>query len=263
MDLGLADKVACVAAASAGLGFAVARRLAAEGARVALCSRDESRVQDAAARIARETGAQTTAVACDLASPDGPARFVEEARGALGPVELLVCNAGGPAAGTFDELDDAAWERAFQLTLMSAVRLIRAALPDMRDRRFGRILAITSISAREPVDGLLLSNAFRAAVTGLVKTLSREVGCEGVTVNAIMPGYTATERLQELARGIAAREHIEPTQVYERWAQQTAVGRIATVEEFAATAAFLLSDKASSVTGAAVPVDGGWLRSIV
>lgn len=263
MDLGLRDRVACVAAASSGLGRGVALALAREGASVVLCSRDEGRARDAAASIASETGASVMGVAADVTTAAGVERFIGAAIDTHSRLDILVTNAGGPPSGTFDTTDDDAWERAFHLTLMSAVRLARIALPHMTARKWGRILNITSISAKQPVDGLLLSNAMRAAVTGMAKTLSREVAPHGVTVNTILPGYTGTERLVDLASVIADREGLSRDDVYARWASETPIGRIATVEEFAAVAAFLVSAPASYITGAAIPVDGGWIRSLL
>ena len=173
MDLGIRGRTALVAGSGAGIGRAVAESLAAEGAHVGLCARTKETIGRAAAEIAAKHGVKTFGLACDLAEPTAPATFVNLARQALGPATILVTNAGGPPAGTFETLDDAAWERAYRITLMSAVRLIREALPAMREARWGRIVNIASISVRQPIDGLLLSNSLRAAVAGMAKTLSR------------------------------------------------------------------------------------------
>lgn len=262
MDLGITGRTALVAASGTGIGRAIARGLAAEGARVALCARTAAVVEQTAGEIQREHAVDTCAVACDLSRPGGPEEFVARASERLGPPTILVANAGGPPAGGFQGLDDGDWEGAFQLTLMSAVRLARAALPSMRREKWGRILNIASVSVRQPIDGLLLSNSLRAAVVGLAKTLSREVGPAGILVNNLCPGYTFTDRLEELAERRARDAGTAPEAVYEGWKAQTPLGRIGTPEEVASLAVFLCSQAASYITGQTICVDGGLVAGL-
>ncbi len=263
MDLGLAGRVAAVAASSRGLGRATARALAAEGASVALCGRDEGRVREAAEAIARETGARTLAVAADVSRADDCRRFVDTAAAELGRLDILVTNTGGPRAGGFDGVGTEDWEAAFRLTLANVVALVQAAVPHMRARRWGRILNIASTSAKQPIDGLVLSNAFRPAIAGLSKTLANELGRDGILVNTICPGYTATDRLRELAEARSVKAGTAPAQELSAFGAGVPLGRVASPEEFAAVAAFLCSERASYVTGAVIPVDGGASRGLL
>ena len=242
MDIGIAGRRAAVAAGSRGLGFAVASALAAEGVLVAVCSRDAARIEAAA----RAIGGAAVPLVADVSTPSGAERFVAEAREALGGVDILVANAGGPPAGTFESTPLEAYGPALELSLLSVVAMCCAAVPEMRERRWGRVLAITSLAVRQPYPTLILSNTARAGATGFLKTLAREVAADGVTVNSLQPGSHATERLRELyggsldeaARAVPARE----------------VGR---PEDFGRVAAFLCSEHARFITGAAIPVDGG------
>ena len=244
MDMGLSGRRALVTGASRGLGCAIATSLIGEGADVAICARDEARIHETAARI----GAR--GFACDL-TPRGAGKSLSEAVvQVMGGIDILVVNTGGPPTGTFDALASSAWELALNALFMSAIDLIGAVLPGMRQRGWGRILVVTSVAAKEPHPGLILSNAIRPALHGLVNSLSREVASEGVTVNAILPGLTRTERLQELGLSEEAVAALVPA------------GRMGTPEEFAALATFLVSGPAGYVTGQAVACDGGLLRSI-
>jgi 3-oxoacyl-[acyl-carrier protein] reductase len=257
VNLGLEGKVALVCGASRGLGRAVAGELAEEGAALAVCSRDAEQLDVAAA----ELGA--FAVAADLAVSGEPTRVVEATVERLGRLDVLVANTGGPPAGTHDTLTLDDWDAATALLLRSTVELATAALPGMKERGWGRILAITSVAVKQPVDNLVLSNSLRAAVTGFAKTLSREVAPYGITVNTILPGYTATERVTELNRANAEREGVEPAEIQARLEASIPLGRLAEPREFAALAAFLASERAGYITGGAFAVDGGWLRGLL
>ena len=263
MDLGLADRVAAVAASSRGLGRATARALAAEGAAVALCGRDAAAVREAAEAIAAESGVRTLAVTADVSSPADCRRFVDTAASELGRLDILVTNTGGPRAGAFDAVNPEDWDAAFRLTLANVVALVQAAVPHMRARRWGRIVNIASLSAKQPIDGLVLSNAFRPAIAGLSKTLANELGKDGILVNTLCPGYTATDRLKELAETRATKSGTTPAQELANFSAGVPLGRVATPEEFAAVAAFLCSERASFITGATIPVDGGASRGLL
>lgn len=263
MDLGLKGKVAAVAAASRGLGRATARALAAEGASVALCGRDEARIREASEAIAGETGARTLAVVADVGRAADCRAFVEKAAEAFGRLDILVTNTGGPKPGGFEGVGDDDWEQAFAVTLKNVVHLVRAAVPHMRKNRWGRIVNVASLSAKQPVDGLVLSNAFRPAIVGLAKTLANELGRDGILVNNVCPGYTRTDRLDELAHVRAKAAGTTPEKILEGLAQAVPLGRVAEPEELAAVVAFLCSERASYVTGATIPVDGGATRGLL
>jgi 3-oxoacyl-[acyl-carrier protein] reductase len=263
MDLGLAGRVAAVAASSRGLGRATARALAAEGASVALCGRGADAVKEAAEAIAAESGVRTLAVTADVSSPADCSRFVATAAAELGRLDILVTNTGGPRPGAFEAVAAEDWEAAFRVTLANVVALVQAAVPHMRERRWGRIVNIASLSAKQPIDGLVLSNAFRPAIAGLSKTLANELGKDGILVNTLCPGYTATDRLRELAEARAVKAGTTPAQELAAFAGGVPLGRVAAPEEFAAVAAFLCSERASFVTGAVIPVDGGASRGLL
>jgi 3-oxoacyl-[acyl-carrier protein] reductase len=263
VDLGLKGRAAAVAAASRGLGRATARALAAEGASVALCGRDETRVREAAETIAAETGARTLAVRADVSVAADCRAFVERAAETFGRLDVLVTNTGGPRPGGFTSVEDADWETAFRVTLANVVHLVQAAVPHMRKGGWGRIVNVASLSAKQPVDGLVLSNAFRPAIAGLAKTLAAELGKDGILVNTLCPGYTRTDRLEELAEVRARAAGTTPDRVIEGLAQSVPLGRVAQPEEFAAVAVFLCSERASYVTGTTIAVDGGACRGLL
>lgn len=259
MDLGLAGLTALVAAATDGLGLAAAEQLASEGANVAICGRSAERLEEALA-VLRARAARPEAIAgwtADLTNPDDCERLVRDTVSRFGGLDILITNAGGPPAGRFDAVGLEIFEEAMQLTLMSAVRLIKLSLPHMRQSRAPSILTITSISLKQPVSGLLMSNTFRPAVAGVTKTLSQELGPENIRVNSILPGWTATNRVVEI---FEFRAEQNGTSVESERAQVTRnipLGRMADPAEFGRVAAFLVSPAASYVTGAMIPVDGG------
>ena len=263
MDLGLKHKVAIVAAASRGIGFACARDLAREGARVFLCSRDARHASDAAQKIHEETGADVAGLACDVRNEAEVAAFVNLAIERGGRIDICVTNAGGPPAKTFAQTDLEALREAFELNALSAIRFAKLVLPGMLERKWGRIINITSVSVKQPIDGLLLSNTVRAGLTGWAKTVSNEVAAQGVTVNNVAPGYTLTERQDELAevRGKAAGKSKQ--EIIDSWALQAPIQRMAQPEEISAAVAFLASERASYITGVTLAVDGGWVKSLL
>jgi 3-oxoacyl-[acyl-carrier protein] reductase len=262
MDFGLKDRVALVAAASRGIGYAAARELAREGARVFLCSRDERRASDAAKAIHDETGANVAGIRADVTNGSDAGAFVNLAVERAGRVDICVTNAGGPPATTFADTDMDMFRHAFELNGLSAIRLTKLVLPGMRQRKWGRIINITSISVKQPVDGLLLSNTVRAGLTGWAKTVSNEVAMDGVTVNNVAPGYTLTERQDELAEARGQAVGKPKQEMIDLWASQTPMRRMASPDEIAAAIAFLASERASYITGVTLQVDGGWTRGL-
>ena len=265
MDLGLRDRVALVAAASKGLGRAVAEDFAREGAKVAMCSRDEAAITTAADDIQRETRSTTVRpIAADLSTTAGCETFVNRAVDAYGALDILYVNAGGPPPGRFDDLDDAAWTKAFELTLMSAVRLTRLALPHMRKQRGGSIVYSTSTTLRQPINALnlILSNALRSSVHGMAKTLSADLAKEGIRVNAVQPGRIATDRLVQIDTDNAKRQGVSVDEIRKRVEASIPMGRYGRAEEFAAVVVFVASPRASYLTGTTIQVDGGMLPSI-
>jgi 3-oxoacyl-[acyl-carrier protein] reductase len=262
MDLGIKDRVAVVAASSRGLGQAVARGLAKEGVRLALCARTSAALDAAAEEIRRETGAEVMTRALDVTDHDAVRQFVSAVVERFGRLDICVANAGGPPAKSFAETSIEDWRAAADLNLMSTVYFAKEALPAMQRQQWGRFIAITSVAVKQPVEGLILSNAVRSAVSGLIKTLANEYGRYGVLVNNVCPGYTATARLVELSRRLAGKDDVDPAEIQERWAQQTALGRVGRPEEFADLVVFLASERASYITGASIAVDGGLVKGL-
>lgn len=262
MDFGIAGRVALVAASSKGLGRAVAEELAAEGAHVVMCARGEETLEEAVASADACGSGEVFGIAADLGDPSATAAVADAALERFGRVDILVNNAGGPPAGPFEAHDPAAWRGAIRLNLGSALQLTRALLPGMKARKWGRILNITSVAVKEPVDGLILSNSVRAAVTGFAKSLSNEVAGFGVTVNNVLPGFTRTARLEQLARVQAEAADVTTEEIEAGWNAAIPAGRVGEAREFAAVVAFLASERASYVTGVSVAVDGGRTRAL-
>jgi 3-oxoacyl-[acyl-carrier protein] reductase len=262
MDLGLAGKTALVTAASGGLGYATALALAGEGAHVAICSRELGRAQEAAATIAADTGATVHGFAADVSVAADLERLVGDAADALGGLDVLVNNAGGPPPGGFDTLDDAAWERGFQLTLMSAVRGIRNALPHFERAGGGSILTILSSSIKQPIPNLLISNVYRPGLAGLTKSLAIDLAPQGIRVNGLAPGRIATDRTLQLNAALAERQGKTPDEIMKASVATIPMGRLGEADEFGRVAAFLCSPAASYVTGHMMIVDGGSVRAL-
>jgi len=257
MKIDMSGRTALVGGSSAGLGLAIAHGLAASGANVVLCARSAESLVRAASEVDASGPGEVITVPTDLTRVAQIDALASRALERFGTVDILVNNAGGPPPGTFDDLGEADWRHAVDLTLMSAVELTRRLLPAMRAQRWGRVINVTSTSVKQPVDGLILSNSIRSAVVGWAKTLANEIGPEQVLVNNVCPGYTTTERLAQLAGAVASRQGIEAEEVFENWAALTPLRRLATPEEFANVVVFLASDAASYVHGATIAVDGG------
>jgi 3-oxoacyl-[acyl-carrier protein] reductase len=263
MDLGLAGRVAIVAAASKGLGLAVATELAREGAHVAICARNSSTLEEAAAQIQQVTGREVFHQALDVADPKAVAAFVAAVETRFGRIDICVTNTGGPPSKLFKDASLEDWKAATEQLLMSAVFFAKETLPRMQKNKWGRLITITSSAVKQPVDGLLLSNSIRSAVTGLARTLANEYAADGITVNNVCPGYTRTDRLDNIAAAISARTGVAPQDSFAKWESQVPAGRLGTPEEFAAVVAFLASERASYVNGVSLAVDGGLVRSLL
>jgi 3-oxoacyl-[acyl-carrier protein] reductase len=263
MDLGLAGRVAIVAAASKGLGFAAAHELAREGANVAICARTASDLQSAAAKIQKQSGREVFHQVVDVTDAKAVAAFVAAVETHFGRIDICITNSGGPPSKLFEETRNEEWQAAIDQLLMGCVHFARETLPRMKKNKWGRLITITSYAVKQPVDGLLLSNSIRSAVTGLAKTLANEYGPYGITVNNVCPGYTRTDRLGDLANAISARTGAKPEAVFESWERQIPAGRIGTPEEFAAVVTFLASERASYVNGTSIAIDGGIVRSLL
>ena len=263
MDLGLKDKVAIVGGASKGIGRAAALGLAREGARVAISARNPDQLNATAEEIRQETGADILAVPGDLSQAEATERVVDEAVARFGTVHVLVANTGGPPMGNFDNMDDAAWENAFALNFLSTVRLIRKVLPHMQQQNWGRILSVMSMSVKEPIDGLILSNGVRPAVVGMAKTLSREIGKHNITVNTVLPGLILTDRLRGGISARAERAGKSFDETLEASAANIPLGRIGDPQEMANVIVFLASEAASYVNGVSLQVDGGVVRGLL
>jgi 3-oxoacyl-[acyl-carrier protein] reductase len=260
---GVEGRTAIIGGSSSGLGYAVAELLARSGARVMVVSRSEDRVAKAVDNIRSVGGGAVEGFVADFTDEDAPAAVVTAARDAFGPPEIVVTNSGGPPGMPATSATAKDLQGASELLLLPVQRFAELTLPAMREKGWGRFVAITSIAVREPIPGLVLSNAIRAAVTGYLKSLSDEVAGEGVTINSVCPGYTATDRLGELAAMVAERDGVTVDDVFAGWAAQAPVGRLLRPEEVASAVGFLCSEAASGITGVALPVDGGLGRSLV
>jgi 3-oxoacyl-[acyl-carrier protein] reductase len=260
MDLGLKNKRALVTGASRGLGYATALRLAREGCRVAVNSRSEENATAAAEKIASETGTQAIGLAGDVSNPSTPDKLVADTVEAFGGLDLLVTNAGGPPPGAFESFDEETWQKSIDLSFMSHVRLIRTALPHLRKSDAASVLTVTSISVKQPIVNLVLSNSVRAATVGLTKTLAIELGRDGIRFNSILPGWTETERVVQLMESRAAENKSTVKEETAKQSKESPLRRIGQPEEFAKAAAFLLSPAASYITGVMLNVDGGMYK---
>ena len=260
--MGLKNRVALVAASSQGLGLATAEAFAAEGCRVAMCARNRQTLQAAADKIRKQYGVEVFAEAIDVADAAAVGRFVAAVASQFGSVDICVTNAGGPPAKGFlaATLDD--WQRAIELNFLSTVYFAREVIPHMQQKQWGRIITITSITTKQPVADLVLSNAVRAAVVGLVKSLANEFGKDGILVNNVAPGFTATDRLKELAKARSAASGKSEAEIFEGWAAEAPLKRIGEPRELADTVVWLASERASYVTGQTVLVDGGMYKGL-
>lgn len=228
-----------------------------------LCARNGEKLGRVICEIAEESGVEAVAVPADLSDDRAIERVISAAMGKFGHVDILVNNTGGPPAGRFEDMSDEMWQQAIQLMLGSAIKLTRSVLPGMKQRRWGRIINVTSIAVKQPIDNLILSNSVRAAITGFARTLANEVAPFGITVNNVLPGYTRTQRVDYLAEKTAAEKGMRPEDVLRKWEMEIPMGRLAEPREFADVVVFLASERASYVTGISIPVDGGWVRSLL
>ena len=262
MDLMLKDQVVMVAAASEGIGYGIAEALAREGARLSIASRSREKTERAAKTLRDRYGVDCRGHVMDAAEAESIRGWTEATLDDFGDVAGLVVNAGGPPPGNFDDFDDAAWAKACELTLMSAVRMIRCVLPSMRRQKSGAILTVTSSSIKEPIDHLLLSNVFRAGVVALVKSLANELAGDGIRVNNLVPGRIDTARVRSLDTMVAKKKGIAVADEQQAQYADIPLGRYGSIEDMGAAGAFLLSEAASYITGATLVVDGGKMRSV-
>ena len=263
MDLGLRGKAAFVAGGSMGLGRAVALELAREGAKVAIGALDDPYLGEAAELIRRETGGDVLALPVDVSDAKQARAVVRRAIDHFGTLDILVNNAGGPPSADFVDIDETLWEKGFRLNLLSTIMMTREAVPVMKAKGWGRIINMTSVSVKQPIDGLIISNTIRSGVIGLAKTLSNELAPFNVTVNNVCPGFTMTDRVRTLAKAMAEKEGTTPEVVIGRWEASIPMKRLGTPEEFAALVAFLASERSGYITGAAIQIDGGWYKGVM
>lgn len=262
MDLGLKDRVALVAASSQGIGRATAEAFAAEGCRIAMCARNKQTLQASAEKIRKQYKVEVLEEAFDVTDAAAVSRFVAAVAGKFGSVDICVTNAGGPPAKGFLAATLEEWQRALELNFLSTVYFAREVIPHMQRKRWGRIVTLTSITTKQPVADLVLSNAVRAAVVGLVKSLANEFGKDGILVNNVGPGFTATDRLKELAAARAPGSGKSESEIFEGWAADAPLKRLGEPREVAETIVWLASERASYITGQTVLVDGGVYKGL-
>ena len=262
MDLHLKDKIALVTGSTRGLGYATALQLAKEGCKVAINGLDETTIKKAAEQIQKETGAQAIGLAGDASLPDVPAQLVQQTVDAFSGLDILITNTGGPKPGSIDSLDEAAWQSGIDLCLMAHVRLIKSALPHLRKSQAASILTVTSLTVKQPLPNLLISNSVRTATVGLTKSLAIELGAEGIRVNSILPGWTETERVTALMEDRANKNQSSAEEEAKRQAAEIPLGRMGQPAEFANAAVFLVSPAASYITGTMLNVDGSVIKGI-
>ncbi|MFX1532941.1 MAG: SDR family oxidoreductase [Promethearchaeota archaeon] len=263
MDLGLANKIALVAASSKGLGKAVALGLAREGANTIICARNSDTLAATAHEIQQVTGQEVLAVPTDLTDYSQVQNLVSKAIETFGKVDILITNNGGPPSGTFLDFSVEDWKHAIDLNLMSTIYLCKEVIPHMLKQKWGRIIMITSVSVKQPLQDLILSNVTRSGVAGLAKSLSNELGKHNILVNQVCPGYTSTERVEQISKALAEKQGTTPEEIIHGWANRNSLGRLATPAEFANVVVFLASSKASHLTGVTIQVDGGLTKSLL
>ncbi len=263
MDLKIRNKVTLVTGASSGLGFAAAMSLAEEGVNLAINSRSEENLQRAAEKIEKHTGIKPFLVVGDISENGIAEKIIKQTADKLGSIDILVSNCGGPPAGLFMQHDKETWGKSTDLTLYSAINLSRAVIPGMVEKKWGRIIFITSVAVKQPIDNLIISNCLRSGLTGFAKSISNEYASSGITVNTVCPGYTETERLKNLAQHQSEANGISTDEVYAGWTASIPAARLGQPEELAALITFLASEKASYITGTSIPVDGGHVRGLL
>lgn len=263
MDLGIRNRVALIAGGSMGLGRAVALQLAREGAKIAISALDDPNLPVAAEFIRKETGADVLAIPADVTDSEQARNFVRKSAEHFGTVDILVNNAGGPPSMTFLDIDEKLWNFGFRLNLLSTIVMTREAVPIMKEKKWGRIINMTSIAVKQPIDGLILSNTVRSGVIGFAKSLSNELAPYNVTVNSVCPGYTLTDRVRNLSKVLAEKEGTKPEEIIHRWEAEIPMKRLGTPEEFATLVTYLASEGAGYITGAAIQIDGGWYKGIM
>jgi 3-oxoacyl-[acyl-carrier protein] reductase len=262
MDTGIKDRAALVTASSKGLGKAIARELSREGVKVAICARNKEILLKAREEIMAETGGVVKAYVADVTKKTEVNKMIEEVISEFGTIEILVCNAGGPPAGMWDEFTPKDYRHAVELNLMSTINLCYEVIPLMKKQRWGRIITMTSVTAKQPLDDLILSNTARAGVLGFTKSLSNQLGRYGITVNSVCPGYIKTKRVENLAKSFAQKNKSSIEDFYKNIEQSIPLGRLGKPEEIAKAVAFLVSEGAGYITGVALQIGGGFVRSL-
>jgi 3-oxoacyl-[acyl-carrier protein] reductase len=263
VELGLAERAAIVTGSSRGIGKAIALGLAREGAHVTICARNDEELKAAAEEIRRATGARVLALQTDLVREEDVERLVQETRKEFGGIDILVANTGGPPPVPFSSIAEEQWPNAWNQLFMSLVYLCKEVIPHMQEKKRGRIVIMTSIAAKQPVENLILSNSIRAGILGFTKTLANELAESNILVNSVCPGYTLTERIDELAKFDEQKTGKPRSEIIRDWSKAIPLRRMAEPREIADMVTFLASDRSSYVTGAAIQVDGGWIRGFL